>query len=225
MTARPIQSPVAFAFPASQPRHYAPLWERLHSYSPSHQDPLVCITPKQRGYTSWREWGRYQQLLKIKQHAGCWYSPDHHQPVRLLMILGRLSFVCLFFMLSWSLMCWFGRDDCEQLMDIAVPSSMEGSGGQTGMAGLGHGETLDMHNYYTGCAAPGVVGGGGTFGEMEIVVEDQLCFGVGECLAPEIHLQQLEMDRLIATHVVISFPLSIFSFVIMFCFLFYRSMR
>lgn len=122
-------------------------------------------------------------------------------------------------------MCRYGRNDCEQVMDIAVPNSKVGSGGQTGMAGFGHGESLDMHNYCTGCAAPGVVGGGGTFGEMEMVVADQLCFGVVECLAPEIHLQQLEMDRLIATHVVISSPLSIFSFVIMFCFLFYRSMR
>lgn len=124
-------------------------------------------------------------------------------------------------------MCGCGRDDCEQVMDIAVPSSMVGiSGVQTGMAGLGHGETLDMHNYGTGCAAPSVVGGGGISGEMEMATrkrawEDQLCFGVVEDLAPEIHLQQLETDQLIATYVIIiSSFLSIFFFVIMFCFLF-----
>lgn len=137
------------------------------------------------------------------------------------MILGRLSFLSLFFDVVMILMCGCGRDNCEQVMDIAVPNSMVGSGGQTGMAGLGHGETLNMHNYGTGCAAPGVVGGGGIFGEMEMATrkrawEDQLCFGVVEDLASEIHLQQLEMDRLISTHVIISSPLSIFSFAIIF---------
>lgn len=97
-------------------------------------------------------------------------------------------------------------------MNIPIPSSIVGSGGQTGMAGLGHGETLNIHSSCTGCAAPAVVGGAGIFGEMEMATrkrgrEDQLGYGVVEDLAPEIHLQQLEMDQLIATHVIISSPL------------------
>lgn len=223
----PIQSPLAFAFPSSQPRH-DPLWERLHASSPSHQHsrhPLVCITPKQRGYTGWRQWGRYQQLIKIKQHAGCWCLPARHQPASLLMILGRLSFYCLFGCchdLDVRVWVWQG-----QAMNIPAPSSMVRSGGQTGMAGLGHGETLNMHTSCTGCAATGVAGGVGILGEMEMATrkrerEDQVCYVVVEDLAPEIHLQQVEMDQLIATHVIISSPLSIFSFhVIIFCFLFH----